>query len=90
MGEWTSDRGLVLVFEHGGFVYVYRSLDEAAGSVEWMDVEDGHYIGAFTDRGEVIVMGEGDLCASFTPTDQFDHQTLDALIRQSMGTSGAC
>lgn len=85
VGEWTSDRGLVLVFEHGGFVYVYRSLDEAAGSVEWMDVEDGHYIGAFSDRGEVIVMGDGDLFASFTPTDQFDRQTLDALIRQSRG-----
>ena len=43
------------------FVYVYRSPDEAAGSVEWMDVEDGHYLGAFSDRGEVIMMGQGDV-----------------------------
>ena len=26
-----------------------------------MDVEDGHYLGAFSDRGEVIMMGQGDV-----------------------------
>jgi hypothetical protein len=83
VSEWPNDRGLVLVFEQGGFVYAYRSLDEAAESIESIDVVDGHYLGAFSDRGEVIAMGEGDLFASFTPTGQFDHETLSALIKQS-------
>jgi hypothetical protein len=37
--EWASERGLVLVFERGGFVYVYQSYQEAAGSIESMDLD---------------------------------------------------
>ena len=37
VSEWPNDRGLVLVFEQGGFVYAYRSLDEAAESISQLD-----------------------------------------------------
>jgi hypothetical protein len=74
----------VLVFERGGFVYVYRSPEDAAGAIESMDLE-GFYLGAFSDRGEVIEMGSGELFATFTPTGRLDPEALTSLIKQSGG-----
>jgi hypothetical protein len=74
----------VLVFERGGFVYVYRSPEDAAGSIESMDLE-GFYLGAFSDRGEVIEMGSGELFATFIPTGRLDPEALTSLIKQSGG-----
>ena len=70
----AAARGLVLVFERSGFVYAYRSIADAAGSIESIDVRDGHYVAAFTDAAEVIEMGDGGLFASLTPTGRFDRQ----------------
>ena len=41
-------------------------LEDAAGSIESIDLQEGLYLGAFSDRGEVIEMGPGDLFATFT------------------------
>ena len=40
-----------------GLVYVYRSPEDAAGTIEVMDLEEGLYLRAFSDRGEVIEVG---------------------------------
>jgi hypothetical protein len=44
---------------------------------------DGHYIGAFSDRGEVIMMSAGDLWITFNPSGPFDESALRTLIRGS-------
>jgi hypothetical protein len=75
----------LLVFERGGFVHVYRSPQDAAGSIESIDLQEGRYLGAFSDRGEVIEMGPGDLFATFTATGRLDREALASLIRQSGG-----
>jgi hypothetical protein len=78
---------LVLVFERDAFVYGYESVADAAQSIESIDVMDGHYLGAFSDSGEVITLeGEpGDLFATFTPTGTYAQAELAELIRQSRG-----
>jgi hypothetical protein len=43
-----------------GLVYVYRSPEDAAGAIEAMDLEEGFYLRAFSNRGEVIEVGSGD------------------------------
>lgn len=47
-----------------------------------MDLE-GFYLGAFSDRGEVIEMGSGELFATFTPTGRLDPEALTSLIKQA-------
>lgn len=72
---------LYLVFEIEGHVYAFETLDEAGDSLEALDLAD--YIGAFSDRGEVITMTPGDLWIEFTRTGKVDHATLQTLIRSS-------
>jgi hypothetical protein len=61
------------VFETGGHAYAFETLEEAGDSLEALDLNEGHYIGAFSDQGEVITMSAGDL---------WDHLQLVRDIRQ--------
>jgi hypothetical protein len=72
------------VFERGGFLCVYRSLQDAAGSIESIDLQEGLYLGAFSDRGEVIEMGRATYLPR-CPTGRLDREALASLIRQSGG-----
>ncbi len=74
---------LYLVFETGGQVHVFETLEEAGGSLEALDLTDGHYIGAFSDQGQVITMRPGDLWITFDPSEAFDLTALRILIRGS-------
>ena len=87
MTESGARSDLVLVFERDGFVYAYQSATDAAQSIELIDVMDGHYVGAFSDSGEVIDLGgePGDLFATFAPTGDYAHQRLTELMRESRG-----
>jgi hypothetical protein len=85
VNESASQDTLVLVFERGGFVYAYSSLEEAAESIESLDLEQGNYVGAFTDLGEVIDMRPAGLFASFTRTGRSEPIALASLIKQSRG-----
>ena len=85
MDDCSAECDLTLVFEKGGFVYVYESVEEAAGSIESIDVEIGHFLGAFSDRGEVLEMGAGELFATFVPTGRYDGDAFRTLIRRSRG-----
>lgn len=60
-----------------------ESLEEAGGSLEALDLTDGHYIGAFSDQGETITMRPGNLWITFDPSDTFDLTALQTLIRGS-------
>ena len=78
--EWESELGLVLVFERGGLVYVYRSPQDAAGSIESTHLEEGFYLGALSDDGEVIEMRQDDLLLRSPPlvgwTEKHWHRSL--------------
>lgn len=56
---------LFLVFETGGHAYALKTLEEAGDSLEALDLTDGHYVGAFSDQGEIINMSPGDLWINF-------------------------
>jgi hypothetical protein len=45
---------LYLVFESGGHVYAFETLEKAGDSLESMDLVDGHHLGAYSDPGERI------------------------------------
>lgn len=47
-------------------------LEEAGGSLEALDLNEGHYIGAFSHQGEVITMSPGGLWITFHPSGTFD------------------
>lgn len=74
---------LYLVFETGGSVYAFETLEEAGDSLESLDLIEGHYSGAFSDEGEVITMSPGDLWITFKPSGTFDTLALQTLIRNS-------
>ena len=78
---------LYLVFETGGHVYAYETLEEAGGSIEATDLNEGHYIGAFSDQGEVIAMSPGGLWVKFSPSGTVDSDALRTLIRGSRSFS---
>jgi len=71
------------VFETGGHVDAFETLDEAGGSLESMDLVDGHYLGAYSDQGEIIDMSPGDLWINFSSSGTFDQLALETLIRSS-------
>ena len=60
------------MFETGGQAYAFETLEEADDSLEALDLNEGHYIGAFSDQGEVITMSPGDLWITFTSSGTFD------------------
>lgn len=74
---------LYLVFETGGHVYAFQTLEEAGHSLEALDLSEGHYLGAFSDQGEVITMSPGDLWITFHSSGTYDKAALAALIRGS-------
>lgn len=74
---------LYLVFETGGHAHAFETLEEAGDSLEALDLTDGHYIGAFSDQGQVITMRPGDLWITFDPSGTFDLTALRMLIRGS-------
>lgn len=74
---------LYLVFETDGHVSAFETLEEAGASLESWDLESGHYVGAFSDRGEAITMTPGDLWITFTPSGSYDSERLSSLIRES-------
>ena len=43
----------------------------------------GHYLGAYSDQGEIITMSPGDTWIRFNPSGSFDPAALAALIRGS-------
>ena len=83
-GAAAQDPGLLyLVFETGGHIYAFETLEEARGSLEAIDLIDGHYIGAFSDQGEVVTMIPGELWVTFSPTGTHDVAALRTLITRS-------
>ena len=72
---------LYLVFETGGHAHTFETLEEAGDSLEALDLNEGHYIGAFSDQGEVITMSAGDLWITFNSSGTFDNTALQTLIR---------
>lgn len=74
---------MYLVFETGGHAYAFERLEDAGHSLEALDLIDGHYVGAFSDQGEVITMSPGDLWITFTPSGTFDKTALQTCIRSS-------
>ena len=75
------------VLETGGHAYAYETLEEAGGSIEATDLDEGHYIGASSDQGEVIEMSSGGLWVKFSPSGTVDHEALARLIRGSRSFS---
>ena len=43
-------------------------------------LNDGHYIGAFSDQGEVISMNPGDLWITLTSSKAFGKTALESFI----------
>ena len=83
-GAGARDPGLLyLVFGTGGHTYAFETLEEAGGSLEAVDLVDGHYIGAFSDQGEVVTMSPGDLWVTFSPAGTHDQAALRMLITRS-------
>ena len=81
-GDAAQDPSLLyLVFETGGHAYAFETLEEAGVSLEALDLNEGHYVGAFSDQGEVITMSPGDLWITFTSSGTFDKTALQTLIR---------
>lgn len=76
---------LYVVFETNGHVYAYESLDKAGEALEATDLAEGHYAGAFSDRGEVIEMARDGLWIRFISSGSFDEPALTTLIDQSRG-----
>jgi hypothetical protein len=74
---------LYLVFETGGHAHAFETLEDAGDSLEALDLKEGHYIGAFSDQGEVITMSPGGLWITFHPSGTFDKTALQTLIRGS-------
>ena len=74
---------MYLVFETGGHAYAFETLEEAGDSLEALDLNDGHYIGAYSDQGEVITMSPSDLWITFRSSGTFDMTALQTLIRGS-------
>jgi len=72
-----------LVFETGGHVYAFETLEEAGNPLEAIDLTEGHYVGAFSDQGEVITMSPGDLWIKYSSSGTFDQTALQTLIRGS-------
>lgn len=72
---------LYLVFETGGYAVAFETLEGAGDSLESLDLE--HYIGAYSDQGEVITMTPGDLYITFRGSGTYDHEGLNSMIRGS-------
>lgn len=66
-------------------MYAFESVEEAGDSLETIDLDDGHYLAAFSDRGEIVDMTGGNVYITFRPTGRFAHEELAALLRQSRG-----
>jgi len=72
---------LYLVFETGGQVHAFETLQEPGGEIETWDLEQGRYLGAFSDQGEVIKMSPGDEGrVRFSASGQFDMLALETLM----------
>lgn len=72
----------VLVFEEGGFAYVWAELEDAQDHVESIDVEDGHYVGAFRSDGRVVrIVPTADVYAELELTGEYDLPAVTALVQ---------
>ena len=72
----------VLIFEEGGYVYVFDDLLAASGFAESIDVVDGWYVGAFQGDGRVIrILATDDVYADLELTDEYDLPGLNALVQ---------
>lgn len=74
---------LVLVFDDGGHVYAFESLEEAGEYLESFDLPS--LTGAYSDRGEIIAMTAGDLFVEFRSTGTYDSEAFTRLLRGSRG-----
>ena len=73
------------MFERGGFVHVYRSPQDAAGSIESIDLQEGLYLGAFSDRVRLSRWGRATCLPRSPPIGRLDRGALASLSRQSGG-----
>lgn len=77
----------VFVFALEGEPFVFRSLAEAAGFMEAIDVTDGEYPALFTDEGQVVeATATPDFNVLLALPDQYDPAAFRALLRER--TSG--
>lgn len=72
----------IIVFEKDQIVYVYKDLDEAANSIEAVDLIEGFFVGAYTVDGLKLDMSPGDLFIKMTPS-YVDRAALIALLKSS-------
>lgn len=78
----NSPHERVLVFEEGGFTYVWDDLVDAQDCVESVDVKDGYYVGAFRADGRVVrIVPTADAYAELELTAEYDLPALTALVR---------
>lgn len=62
---------IVFVFDEGGHVAVFPSVDQAQGPIESEDVASGFYRDAFTETGAVVNITAGDrLFATIAVTEE--------------------
>ncbi len=72
----------VLVFEDGGYAYVFDDLRMASEFAESIDVVDDLYVGAFRADGRVIrIVPTDDIYADLELTEAYDLPALNALVR---------
>jgi hypothetical protein len=76
---------LYVVFASGGTAYAFESPEEAEDSLDSLDLDfdDGHYLGAYSDRGEFLTKTPGTTGGRLEPSGTFDPTALAALIRSN-------
>lgn len=79
----------VLVFALDGEPFVFRTLAEAAGWMEAIDVRDGEYPALFTDEGQVVeATATPDFEVDLTLTSRYDSDGFHALLRERTAVLG--
>lgn len=77
---------IVFVFDEGGHVAVFPSVDQAQGPIESEDVASGFYRDAFTETGAVVNITAGDrLFATIAVTEEIRPAEFRRLLAESLG-----
>ena len=74
----------VLVFESGGFLYVYADSAEASSKIEAIDLLEGFYLAAFGANGERLQMRPADdgIFVDMVSTGSIEIEELRRLLRE--------
>ena len=78
----------VFIFDNGGDLNLFSSLEAAAGWLEAVDVEADEYAAAFLHDGTLVKMGTSRERVVLTPTDTRDAQRLHQLLEEYQTRDG--